>query len=456
MSASPARRVARDVVTRTRERSAFAHETLGAALGRNHLSAADASFATRLAYGTIQTAGTLEEVIGRYIGGKRLEPRILDALSISVYELLFLRTPARAAVSEGVELVREVRPQATGLANAVLRRLAEDAPGFPWGDPEADPAALARLYGHPRWLVDLWLRELGRETTVAVLAANNEPAPLYLAANPFRAPAEATFASLEESGASPSWFALPGCILAENPSAAIAAPALAEGAAIVADASAQLACALAPTRAGAQAVEIGAGRGTKTLLLQANALRRSGGVSSLTAVEVHAFKASLLSQRMHDLGVPSVETLVADATQLAEPADPLPPRSADAVLVDAPCSGLGTLRRHPDKRWRVQPTDLEALAVLGGRMLAEASKLVRPGGFVVYSTCTISHSENADVARAFLASEAGKAFRVDSVADDVPPVLGKFITSEGFYQSVPEQGGPDGHFAVRFARIPED
>lgn len=456
MSASPARRIAREVVTRTRERDAFAHETLNEALGRHDLSAQDSSFATRLAYGTIQTQGTLAEALARYTNTKRLESRVLDALTVTAYELLFLQTPQRAAVHEGVELVRSLRPQASGLANAVLRRLAEDAPSFPWGDPETDTDALARLYGHPRWLVELWLGELGQETTRAILAADNDPAPLYLAANPFKASPESAFASLEESGAEPSWCALPGCILAENPSAAVRGSALAEGAVIVADASAQLACALVPMEPKAHVVEIGAGRGTKTILLQASALRRTGEPARLTAVDLHAFKASLLSRRMRELAVPSVEVVIADATRLSELAETLPPMSADAVLIDAPCSGLGTLRRHPDKRWRLRPDDLETLALLGGRMLAEASSLVRPGGFVVYSTCTISHSENADVARAFLSSEAGRAFRVDSVAEDVPALWGKFITSEGFYQSVPEQGGPDGHFVVRFVRVSEE
>ena len=167
MSSSPARRVAREVVTRVRERSAYAHEFMDSALRTATLSPADAALATRLAYGTLQAEGTLIEAIERYLGGKRVEPRISDALRVSAYEILFLRSEKRAAVHQGVELVREVRKQAAGLANAVLRRLAEDAPSFPWGDPQTDVKALARLHAHPQWLADMWIAELGRETARA-------------------------------------------------------------------------------------------------------------------------------------------------------------------------------------------------------------------------------------------------------------------------------------------------
>ena len=203
MSASPARRVAREVVTRVRERSAYAHELMDSALRSAALSPADAALATRLAYGTLQAEGTLLEVLDRYLGGKRVEPRISDALRISAYEILFMRSETRAAVHQGVELVREVRKQAAGLANAVLRRLAEDAPGFPWGDPATDVHALARLHAHPVWLAEMWIEELGREAAEQVMAADNTPAPLYLAANRFAGSAEAAREVLRSDGARP-------------------------------------------------------------------------------------------------------------------------------------------------------------------------------------------------------------------------------------------------------------
>ena len=451
MSASPARMAAREVLTRVREGSAYAHEVLGATLRRLKLSGDDASFATRLAYGSIQTEGTLDEAIDRHLGGKRIEPRVRDALRVSAYELLYLSSEQRAAVHQGVELVRGVRKQAAGLANAVLRRIAEDSASFPWGDPETDDAALARLYGHPVWLAKMWIAELGRETTTAVMAADNEPAPLFLAANPFAGPVEDARAVLRADGALPQPCELSGCVVAGDAGAAVRGKALADGLVIAADAAAQLVARLIRARRDLTIVEVGAGRGTKTLLMQAEAVE-NGGPAHIYAVDVHEFKSRLLAERLERFGVPGVETLTGDATAFGSVVGAPAAGSVDAVLVDAPCSGLGTLRRHPEKRWRVEPADLESLASLGARLLEAAAVLVRPGGFVVYSTCTLADIENARLIEVFLASEQGSTFRVDSLAEDVPTQWRRFVTPEGYFRSVPETSGADGHFAVRLVR----
>lgn len=451
MSASPARTTAREVLTRVRESASYAHEVLNATLRRTPLSPDDTSLATRLAYGALQTEGTLDDAIDRYLGGKRIEPRVRDALRVSTYEILFLNTADRAAVHQGVELVRSVRAQAAGLANAVLRRISEDAAEFPWGDPSVDDAALARLYGHPEWLTSLWVAELGRETAEAVMAADNEPAPLFLAVNEFASNAEEAVAALLADGAQPEPYILPGSFVAGNGGAAVRGKALADGLVIATDAAAQLVSLLVHPSSGQRIVEVGAGRGTKTLLLQARALA-SGGAARIDAVDLHEFKARLLDVRLSRFGVPGVRTLVGDAADFSAIAGAPEPGTVDAVLVDAPCSGLGTLRRHPEKRWRVTEADVVSLAELGGRLLAEAGRLVRPGGFVVYSTCTLTNAENADVVRAFLASDAGSAFHIDALVDDVPEEWHRFITDEGFFRSVPEPGGPDGHFAARLVR----
>jgi len=452
MSASPARMAAREVLTRVREGSAYAHEVLGGTLRRLKLTGEDAAFATRLAYGAIQTEGTLDEAIDRHLGGKRIEPRVRDALRVSAYELLYLSTEQRAAVHQGVELVRSTRKQAAGLGNAVLRRIAEDASTFPWGDSDTDTAALARLYGHPAWLAEMWIAELGRDTATAVMAADNEPAPLFLAENPFAGTPETIRAALAADGAEVRPGALPGCLLAGDAGAAVRGGALADGLVIAADAAAQFVAGLVRARDGMTIVEVGAGRGTKTLLMQA-AAQRSGGVATIYAVDIHEFKSKLLSQRLDRFGVPGVHALTGDATSFESVDEAPAPGSVDAVLVDAPCSGLGTLRRHPEKRWRVTPADLDSLAALGSRLLAAAAVLVRPGGFVVYSTCTLADVENAQVIEGFLGSEQGSSFRIDSFVDEVPPEWRRFLTPEGYFRSVPEADGSDGHFAVRLVRV---
>jgi 16S rRNA (cytosine967-C5)-methyltransferase len=371
---------------------------------------------------------------------------------VSAYEILFLRSEKRAAVHQGVELVREVRKQAAGLANAVLRRLAEDAPGFPWGDPQTDVSALARLHAHPLWLTKMWIDELGREAAEQVMEADNTPAPLYLAANTFAGSADAAHEGLRSDGAVPRPGVLRGCIEVGDPGAAVRGQTLQKGLVVAVDACAQLVVALVDPRPGSTVLEVGAGRGTKTLLLQAAAVG-SGGPAKLYAVDSHEFKAKLLAERLNRYGVQGVQILVGDATDFSAVAGAPEPGTVDAVLVDAPCSGLGTLRRHPEKRWRVEPADIDSLAVLGSKLLAEASRLVRRGGFVVYSTCTVADRENAGVVSAFLDSEAGSGFLIDSIAGQVPEAWQRFVTEEGFFRSLPSLDGPDGHFAARLVRV---
>lgn len=447
---SPARTAALEVLRRVRERDAYAHETLNAVLNSASLSPRDGAFATRIAYGTIACRGTLEEAIRGHAGPDRvIDPDVEDALCLSAYEMLFTRTPARAAVSEGVELVRTVRPKAAGFANAVLRRVAESVDDFPWGDPETDTAALARLHGHPQWLTSMWVEQLGAEKAASVMDANNEPAPLYLAHMPFSDSLETVMDALERAGAEPSSCPVPGCVQTANAAAAISSVPLSRYSVMVADAAAQLTAAAVPLSDSGLVIEIGAGRGTKSLMIAGRA-DLLGSSTDVLAVDIHKFKLEALSRIAETVGAKRVSVRQADATTpeaLAYYAG-----KASSVLIDAPCSGLGTLRRHPDRRWRAQPAEIESLAALGASLLSSAATLVCPGGFMVYSTCTIARQENEDVIEGFLSSEAGKDYVIDSLAGDVPEEWSHFLSPEGLFQSLPAHGGPDGHFIARLRR----
>lgn len=453
MSASDARRVAREVVTRVRERDAWAHETLNAVLRSNRgMDARERSLATRLAYGAIACRGTLDEAVGRFARpGGRIEPVVSDALAVAGYELLFSGTVARAAVSQGVELVREVSPRATGFANAILRRLAAAAPDFPWGDPTTDDAALARAHGQPLWLAQLLIAERGRETASEVLAANNTPAPLYLAHLPFTEPdIQVVVEELRDAGAQPEILGVDGCIVARDAAAAVASDALGEGRVLVCDMGAQLAAACVPLSEGARIVEIGAGRGTKTLLIAA-AAHRMGVQVEIVASDVHEAKLSQLGDTVRRLGVPGVTTCVADGSSSSDGCLG-GPGSADVVFIDAPCSGLGTLRRHPDRRWRMQPAEVASVAALGASLLRSMSDLVKPFGFMVYSTCTIAHEENEGTVSGFLET-AGAGFKPTSLPCPVPSELQGWVTEQGWFGSLPTEGGPDGHFIASMQRV---
>lgn len=451
MSVSPARRAALTALARVRTREAYAPETLDHVLAEADLSAADTALATRLTYGVLQTQGVLDEVIDeRAAHPGSLEPQVRDALRVSAYELLFMRTPEWAAVNEGVAAVRRVRPRAAGMANAILRRVAADSGGFPGGDPRADTATLARSTGHPEWLARVILADLGTDLGVSVLEDANEPAPLYLWANPFAGPPQRAFEALVADGAEPAWCEPAGCLVAGRPACAVRGRAVAEGLAVITDAGAQLAARVANPGAGDVVVELAAGRGTKTLQLQALAVT-AGGPADIHTVDLHAFKGEVLTRRLEAHGVPGVTVHTGDAADASSITGL--PREVDCVLLDAPCSGLGALRRHPEKRWRLRESDIDALAIVQAALLGQAASLVRPGGVVVYSTCSLARRENHEVVSAFMRGPSGTGFRVRGIRDVVPACWQDWVSAEGYFQSVPVLGGPDGHFVAALERI---
>lgn len=412
--ASAGRLLAREIGAEARLRDAYVRELVDA---RRHLvdegamAREDFDFAQVLAFGACMCAGVLDYHIDRNLAKPSdVKAKVRDCLRISSYELLFLHKPPHAVVDQGVELVRSVAPRAAGLANAVLRKMNCDAEGFPWGEPAADEAALARSLGLPAWLVARVCADCGREQGIEALRACLDPAPTYLVDNAF-APGE-RFAS---------------------------------------DLAAQQIASLVPL--AGTVLEVGAGRGTKTLFMQCRSMREHGACASIHTIDVHEYRRDLLQRRMESLGIEGVVAHAADARDLSV-VEGLP-ESFDAVLVDAPCSGTGTLRRHPEIRWRLTPTDVDALAELQLALLAEASTRVGDGGTLVYATCSILRQENAGVVERFLASEQGGRFVVEPVGADelLEGIDPAFIGEHGFFASLPASGGPDGHFAARFKRV---
>ena len=451
MTIARSRRTALSILADIRRRGAFSRPVVDASLKESGLSREDSAFASRLVYGVITAEGTLDALIDGF--AKRpgaVEPRVRDVLRMSICELLYLSTPPRAAVHQGVDAVRQVRPAAAGFANAVLRQIAEKATAFPWGDIRSDRDALARASAMPRWLVDVFLEDLGDEAGVAALLAGVEPPPMYVRVNPFRADRETAIRQLTEDGADPQPSPPdPGCIHCASARGAVHGEAVSSGMVIVSDAAAQVAPLAADPSAGSMILDIGAGRGTKTATLQGVALS-AGGAADITAVDIHGFKLDMLAKTLAGLGIPAAQMAIVDATD-GEAMSALGDRF-DIVLLDAPCSGLGTLRRHPEKRWRIMPEDVDRMARLQYSMLEAACLVVRPGGVVVYSTCTIARAENQGVIESLLQSDRGQAFSVRPIEGVVDEEWGRFITPEGYFRSWPEHDGADGHFVAVLER----
>ncbi len=213
------------------------------------------------------------------------------------------------------------------------------------------------------------------------------------------------------------------------------------------DAAAQMAPAACTPAASMKVLDAGAGRGNKTVCLQSIAMR-SGGSADITAVEVNPGKAERLLERLSVAGVPAVKVLVGDVRDSARACGT---DVFDVALLDAPCTGLGTLRRYPEKRWRLDIADVERMARLQLQMITGAAETVRPGGRVVYSTCSVTRAENEGVVRSFLESPSGVRFTVEPI-ESVPAAWADYVTSEGMFQSWPTSGGPDGHFVAVLRR----
>ena len=422
--ASPARLAALDVVRAVRERDAFAQDVIGTRIDRSDLSSEDRAFATKLALGVVSATGTLDEIIDRALNAPSdVKPDVRDALRVSTYEIIFLGKTPHAAVDQGVELVRSFAMSASGLANAVLRKIVLMRQAFPFGDPMRDPEALD------------------------FMRASNEQAPLFIAVNAAKTSDEAlvkAFDKLDEGldPVSVDGVSVAGCYRVLDTRALLLPEVkrmFSQGKILVTDAASQLvAASVLPERKPASLLEVGAGRATKTILLQSDATRAYGSQLVLSTLDNHAFKTRLLLERAERYGAEVAEAFTGDALELdAVVGD----RAFDEVFIDAPCSGLGTLRRHPEIRWRIKPADIVEFARVQLGMLQAAAPHVAPGGALAYATCTVTREENNGVVKAFLESEAGAGFKL-------APVNGRSCVATRL-----APGSPDAHFAVRFERI---
>ena len=446
--ATAARLAALKVVRQVRERDAYAQDLIAKTIDDSDMDSSDRAFATRLVLGVVSCQGTLDEVIDRALRSPDdVQADVRDALRISTYEIVFLRKSPHAAVDQGVELARSVTPKAAGLANATLRKVVELSRAFPFGDPTRDVEALARLHAFPLWLAKRLIAELGVQDAVAFMQASNEPAPLFVAVNACKSadePVEHVFARAQEelqpSGS--GGIEVPGCYHVPD-SLSLLVPEvkqlIARGRLLVSDASSQLvAASVLPNKRVGSLLEVGAGRATKTILLQSHATRRYGEqIGAYETLDTHAFKTKLLRERTKTYGVHVQEALTGDARRLDEV---IGARRFDLVFIDAPCSGLGTLRRHPEIRWRLEERSIAVFARDQLAMLQSAAGHVSSGGTLAYATCTVTHEENSEVVKSFLASPEGADFKL-------VPIAGRSCVATRL-----SPDSPDAHFAVRFAR----
>jgi 16S rRNA (cytosine967-C5)-methyltransferase len=438
---SPARAVAYAVLRRVFEQEAWTDRALHGEAQRAQLDARDRALATQLAYGSVQRAATLDYLIAALAGRpvERVQPPLLAALRLGAFQLVFLDgVPAHAAVGESVELAKADAPRGAGLVNAVLRRAAREGRAFVEALPEATPAEAALRHSYPDWIAELWFEALGADAARALMAAGNRPAEAALRANVLRASAPALAAELPVA-ARPADGLSEGLVL-DGAFDAFGSPLWEQGAFMPQSRAAMAVGRILAPRPGERVLDLCAAPGGKTTHLAA----LMEGRGSVVAVERHPGRAQALARTAARMGAQTVEVRTGDA------AEPQEAGAYDRVLVDPPCSDLGTLAARPDARWRKRPTAPAELAALQGAILRAGADALRPGGTLVYSTCTISPAENEGVVDAFLAR------REDFTADDLAASdwsLWQHGRRPMYLQTLPHRDRTDGFFIARLRRM---
>ncbi|HVV90231.1 MAG TPA: transcription antitermination factor NusB [Solirubrobacterales bacterium] len=454
MSVSAPRALAFEVLRETFERRGHTELVFRAGAERLGLAGRDRAQAQRLAYGSVQRRGTSDAAIERLSGRaiRLLDPPVAAALRLGLYELLFAdATPDHAAVDQAVELVKVAKAgHASGFVNAILRRAARERAALTealLGD-DSTPEAAAVAHSAPLWLARMWWEELGAEAARALLAACNEPAEAAMRAASAEARADLVARlrgeGLDVSPAGGGWpLAVPESMvfagrIGDSVPSLVAAGALtpqSRGSAAVVEV-------LAP-RAGETVLDLCAGPGIKTGQIAA----RMDDRGEVISVELDEGRAAEISAQARRLDLHGVSVFEGDATEL-----PLP-EGFDRVLLDAPCSDLGTLASRPDARWRKSPRTIERVAAVQEKALLNAARLLRPGGTLVYSTCTISRRENEDRIAALL--EAAATGRVPALEPDDLGALAPGLASPHEPRTLqlrPDRDRTTGFFIARLRR----
>jgi len=447
---APARVAAYEVLSAVSSGSADLPSAIASARSRLR-DERDRALASDIATGVQRSRAALDHLIGAYAKRpiERLDPEIVETLRLSAYQLLhYSRVPASAVVDDAVNLTRRLgKKSAAGFVNAVLRTISRNRRSLPLPARPADvtdrPTALDYLsitLSHPRWLCERWYDRLGFAAAEAWLAFNNSPAPLTLRINTLRVARDEFAVRLATGGVvvRPTRFAPEGFIVEEGQP--LAGAAADDSWFIVQDEASQLVPLLAGRDPGPAVLDTCAAPGGKTTALAA-AMRNTG---LLIACDVRSRRMELLRSTVTASGARNVRLVQADVRM------PLPfTRRFDCVLVDAPCSGLGILRRDPDIRWRRHEGDLALLAGAQLRMLVQAAAAVAPGGRLIYATCSSEPEENEAVADAFLAGAPQFAAVDARRATDLPDAV---VDSRGHLRTLPHLHGLEAFFGAVFQR----
>jgi 16S rRNA (cytosine967-C5)-methyltransferase len=442
---STARRCAYRVVRRVTEEGAYADRAFTAEAERHELAPRDRAFAQQLVYGTLQRQATLDYVLTALSARpvEAIDPPLRDALRLGLYQLIYLGSvPDHAAVEQTVELAKLERGGGHRYANAVMRRASREAQGLVAELTSDSPSDAAVLHSHPEWLTRMWWEALGREDTLALLERDNEAPESAIRANELiitRDELRDVLRGLEvDAHAVPE---LPEGLVLGTPFDAHGSLLFEAGALMPQSRASMLVARVLDPQPGEAVLDLCAAPGAKTTHIAA--LMRGRG--KLVAVERNAGRCEALAANCRRMGAHWIDVRCEEASRFIGEHD----SGYDRVLLDPPCSGLGTLQARPDARWRKDLDQIRDLARAQEDLLESASSHVREGGTIVYSTCTISTAENEERVHSFLARHP------DFEADDLPAEMPDYRHPHAprFLQLMPHIHGTDGFFIARLRRI---
>jgi 16S rRNA (cytosine967-C5)-methyltransferase len=430
------------ILNRVERTDSYLDKVLDAELKSPDLSDPDKGLLSEIVHGVLRWQNKLDWVLNGFSHGNfaKSEINVKNTLRVALYQVLFLeRVPHAAAVNEGVEFIKRIRGEKpAGLVNAVLRNIIRNIEGIRYPDPAEDQTQyMAVFYSHPLWMVKRWAERFGIEDTKTLLTANNERPHLSLRVNRLRTDRPGFLRLLEQMQvqASPSRY-LEHFVRARGLSRIGQMEAFRNGLFTVQDESAALPCLLLDPRPGESVIDLCAAPGGKTTNI-AEIMRNEGQV---IAVDKYEGKLNLIRTSCDRLGLRNVSFLAADAATMSiEP--------ADKVLLDAPCSGLGVLSKKPDIKWKRDIADIHNLSVIQTEILENAARMVKPGGVLVYSTCTIEPEENQEIVQSFLGKHP--EFVLDDAKRFAPAEV---VTPEGYVVTLPHRHGTDGSFAARLIK----
>ncbi len=438
-SSRSARKTAVELLERICRNGEYSNDIIPNTLQKSDLSQQDKSLVLELVNGTLRWQGHLDWILKQYFHGNfEKSPDMLKRiLEVSLYQIRFLdKVPEYAAVSEGVKIAKEAGGQPWGkLVNGVLRNYQRSCNSIKFPAVDSDPvSAISVEHSHPEWLVQRWLGRYGLENTIQFCEHNNRRPEISLRTNLRRTTPAALLTEFEKSGiqAKPSKY-FDDFIKISHPGDLTELPSFQNGLFAIQDESTALATQLLALEEGDTVLDMCAAPGGKTCHIG----QLVGDEGKVIAVDIKTNRLNLLKENAARLGLKSIQALLGDASKIDLP-------KIDKILLDAPCSGLGVLSKRADLRWKRKPQDIFNIRKIQKKILENAARLLKRGGTLVYSTCTLEPEENEKLIEEFL--KIHSKFQVDRDSDSVHRT---FSTPEGYWTSVPYEHKMDGVFAVK-------